>query len=205
MKERNALIRKTVVTVLVAEIVLAGLYYLFVYDQNRPFWYQPQLSSRFLEMKIEEIEPLTEDMAGEIMFTQDGFKGIIGYGCSKDGLDELDGYYNYVEHFGGGCTHIVFPNDSYEIYVADVVYEDIIDAWQYGWWDRDGNRYADVHGDEAAKGKPNYRYHYRFLIRKDNDLYSMEAFCNNDDARTVFSACIDSMDKWKPASDDTED
>ena len=74
MKERNALIRKTVVTVLVAEIVLAGLYYLFVYDQNRPFWYQPQLSSRFLEMKIEEIEPLTEDMAGEIMFTQDGFK-----------------------------------------------------------------------------------------------------------------------------------
>ena len=195
MKQKHLSVLKIVLIVLVVEIVLAGIYYIFVYDQNRPSWYQPQLSSRFLEMKIEEIKPLTEDMAGEIILSQDDFEGIFGYGCSKDGLDGLDGYLNYVEHFGGGCTHIVFPNDSYEIYVADVVYENIIDAWQYGWWDRDGNRYADVHGDEAAKGKPNYRYHYRFLVRKDNDIYSMEAFCNTDDAKKVFSICVENINK----------
>ncbi|MBO5097009.1 MAG: hypothetical protein J6B96_01690 [Agathobacter sp.] len=193
MKHKYLLVLKIVLIVLIVEVVLSGMYYLFVYDANKPRQYEPQLSSRFLEMQIEKIEPLTEDYIDEVMISQDDFKGILGYYCYKDASDEMDGFVGYLEYCGGSYTHIVFPDDSYEICVGTVIYENIIDAWQYGWWDRDGNRYADINGEDAAKGKPNYRYHYRFVVRNNNDIYSMEAFCNTDDAEKVFSVCVENM------------
>ena len=47
MKQRNALILKTVLVVLVVEIVLAGVYYLFDYDRNKSGSYTPQISNMF--------------------------------------------------------------------------------------------------------------------------------------------------------------
>ena len=204
MKQRNALILKTVLVVLVVEIVLAGVYYLFDYDRNKSGSYTPQISNYVLKEGFKEIEPLTETLSGELMIKEEDFEGILVYGAGKNTPEELEESKELYDA-DYAHTHIVFADDSYEIYIRDVRYTSIIDAWQYGWWDRDGNLYADWYGDEEAKGKPNYRYRYEFWVVKNNDCYFLRVFCNNDDANTVFSACIDSMDKWEPAPEDAED
>ena len=159
MKQKNLSVLKIVLIVLTVEVVLSGMYYLLVYDKNKPFMYNPKLSRIVLEEEIKNIEPMTEEISGEIMITQDDFKGILIYGCSKKTSDEISESFGYLDS-DIRYTHIVFPDDSYEIYVRDVQYEDIIDAWQYGWWDYQGNMYARRYGKEAAKDKPNYRYYY---------------------------------------------
>lgn len=204
MKQKNALILKTVLVVLIVEVVLGGMYYLFVYDKNKPIVFAPQLHRIVLEEEIKKIEPLTEGMSGELMINQDDFEGILVYRAGKNTPEEIEETRGHMDS-DVGYTHIVFPDDSYEVYAHYVEYRDIINAWQYGWWDRLGNMYADWYGDDAAKGKPNYRYHHRFWLRKNTDAYFMDVFCNTDDAEAVFSACIDSMDKWEPFSDDSED
>ena len=84
MKQKNLSVLKIVVIVLIVEIVLSGLYYLLVYDKNKPSMYNPQLRRMVLEEEIKNIEPITEEISGEIMITQDDFKGIFIYGCSKE-------------------------------------------------------------------------------------------------------------------------
>ena len=195
MKQKNLSVLKIVVVVLIVEIVLSGLYYLLVYDKNKPAVYPPQLSSWFLEKQIKTVEPMAENAYGEIIIDQKDFEGIFGYNFAKDGTYEIEHYIKYLDWGVARHTHIVFSDDSYEIYVGDVTYTDILNAWQYDWWDRQGNQYADIKGDDEAEGKPNYRYHYRFLIRKNNDLYAMEMFCNNDDAEKVLSVCVEKMNE----------
>ena len=196
MKHKYLSVLKIVLIVLIVEVVLGGMYYLFVYDKNKPIVFAPELHRIVLEEEIKKMEPLTEDMSGELMIKQDYFEGLLVYGAGKHTPDEIEetlGYMDSREDY----THIVFPDDSYEIYVRYVEYTDIIDAWQYGWWDRDGNRYADIFGDDAAKGKPNYRYYHRFWLRKNTDTYYMEVFCNTGDAEAVFSACVEKLNDLK--------
>ena len=195
MKQKHASVLKIILIVLMVEIVLSGMYYLLVYDKNRPKEFQPQVNSLFYRWPIKSLNPVTENTWGEIIINEKDFDGIFGYSFAKEGTYEIEKYIDYLDFCGGGYAHIVYPDDSYEVYVGDIIYENILDAWQYGWWDRDGNRYADVKGDDAAKGKPNYRYHYRFLILKNNDLYSVEMFCNTDDAEKVFYVCVENINK----------
>ena len=201
MKQKNALILKTVLVVIVVEIVLAGVYYLFAYDRNR--FYTPELNKYFMEENLKKIKPLTEDLGGELMINEEDFEGILVYGAGTNTPEELEESRNFMDS-RYDWTYVVFEDDSYEVYVSDVRYTSIIDAWQYGWWDRQGNLYADRYGDEAAKGKPNYRYRYEFWVVKNNDCYLMSVYCNNDNANTVFSACIESMDEWESAPDDSD-
>lgn len=190
MKQKFYPILKIVVIVLAVEVIFLGIYYLFVHDKSEKF--TPQLGSPFLINRIEQIQPLTEDMSGEITIKQDGVRGILVYHCSTNTPGEMS---ESLQHLNDrwDYTHIVFPDDSYEIYVNDVHYTDIINAWQYGWWDRQGNEYARWYGEEAAEDKPNYRYFYRLVIRKNNDLHYWDVFCNTDDAQKVFSLCVENI------------
>ena len=192
---------RIILIILIVEVVLGGMYYLFEYDEHKYWDYTPRIVKPLLENDIKKIEPLTEDLGGELMITEEDFEGILVYGAGKLTLEEIEESKDFWNSWYAS-THIAFKDDSYEVYVSDLCYTSIIDAWQYGWWDRQGNRYADWYGDEAAKGKPNYRYFYQFQIIKNNDSYLMSVFCNTDDFNTIFSACIDSMDKWEPVSDD---
>lgn len=203
-RNRRALIRVSVITMVVLlmlEVLLAGWYYLFKYDRGKPGIYAPQIHKYFLEEDIKKIEPLTENLSGELMISEEDFEGILVYGAGKstpESIEEKKEYYNAQYDY----IHFVFADDSYEVYVKDVWYTSIIESWQYGWWDRHGNMYALHYGHDAAKDKPNYRYLYEFWIIKNNDSYYMRVFCNNDHATTVFSACVESMDKWEPASEE---
>ena len=206
-RNRRALIRVSVITMvvlLILEVVFAGWYYLFEYDRGKPLICTPQIWKHVLEEGIQQIEPLTEDLRGELLIAEEDFEGIIIYGAGKSTSEEIEESKEYFDS-QHDYTHIVFADDSYEVYVKDVWYTSIIEAWQYGWWDRHGNMYALYYGHDAAKNKPNYRYLYEFWIIKNNDSYYMRVFCNNDNANTVFSACIDSMDKWEPVSEDLDD
>ena len=195
---------RIILIILIVEVVLGGMYYLFEYDEHKYWDYTPRIVKPLLENDIKKIEPLTEDLGGELMITEEDFEGILVYGAGKLTLEEIEESKDFWNSWYGS-THISFKDDSYEVYVSDLSYTSIIDAWQYGWWDRDGNRYARMYGDDAAKGKPNYRYFYMFQIIKNNDSYLMRVFCNTDDVNTVFSACVESMDKWEPVSDDLDD
>ena len=55
MKHKYLSVLKIVLIVLIVEAALSGMYYLFVYDANKPRQYEPQLSSRFLEMQIKNL------------------------------------------------------------------------------------------------------------------------------------------------------
>lgn len=196
MKHKYLSVLKIVLIVLIVEVVLGGMYYLFVYDKNKPIVFAPQLHRIVLEKEIKKMEPLTEDISGELMIQQDDFEGILVYGAGKNTPDEIEETLGYLDS-EVGYTHIVFPDESYEVYAHYVEYTDIIDAWQYGWWDRDGNRYAFIYGEDAAKGKPNYRYYYQFWVRKDSDTYFMRIFCNTEDAEKVFSVCVERLNELK--------
>ena len=55
--------------------------------------------------------------------------------------------------------------------------------------------YARRYGKEAAKDKPNYRYYYHFVVRKNTDMYYMNVYCNSDDAEKVFSVCVENINE----------
>lgn len=185
--------KRVSVIVIVSLLILAvagTVYYLFVYDKHKPRLYQPQMTYSFLQAEIERLEPIAENSYAEVFITKDGFKGILGYNCTKSSIDEIKKVFAQLTRNDIDGEHIVFPDDSYEIFVDKARYTPITDPLGYGWFDYSGNLYKDRYGKEEAKGKPNYRNQFSFVIRKDDEQFWFTMFCNTDDAEKALSESI---------------
>lgn len=195
MNHNSKCVLKIASALLLLCIGIALVCYLFVYDKGKAQLYQPQLNYRFLQTQMERIHPVSEDLSDEITVTQTGFKGILSYSCTKSTVDEIKEDFQYLSRNEYEGTHITFPDDSYEIYVGLARYTPIIDAWRYGWWDYEGNIYAQKNGKTAAEGKPNYRNYFHYTIRKKDVKISLAIYCNTDDAEKALAAAIECLNR----------
>ena len=58
-------------------------YYLFIYDMNKPREYQPQIEGSFLQTEIKRLVPVITEKREKVIIEQNGFKGIVNWGCAK--------------------------------------------------------------------------------------------------------------------------
>ena len=178
------------VSLLVLALLGAG-YYLFIYDMRRPSRYQPQMDASFLQTELERLHPTAADSADEVLIEQEGFEGILSYGCSIESVDDIKDYFAYISRNPYDGEHITFSDDSYEIFVSRAYYMPMIKAMGHGWLHRDGNIYAFRNGEEEAEDKPNFRNCFIFTIRKGDNQFVLNMYCNTDSAENALSQAID--------------
>lgn len=167
-------------------------YYLFIYDMNKPREYQPQIEGSFLQTEIKRLAPVITEKREEVIIEQNGFKGIVNWGCAKGSIEEIQEYIQFVIDFRYPYgEHFVFEEDSSEIVVWDARYTPLAEAWGYGWWSYEGNLYEKFHGREKAAEKPNFRNLFSFTIRREDEQFQLYIFCDTESAEKALSETID--------------
>ena len=94
--------------------------------------------------------------------------------------DEMNDYVDYTL-IGENMEALFFPAE----------YMPWIKAAGYGWFNDDGNLYAQMFGAEAAEGKPNYRNKFSFIVRRDEIYYQVVCFCDTRDLKIVVEKAAD--------------
>lgn len=180
-----------VAAILLTLAIIGMVIFLFAFDRNNPQLYHPQIDYRSLQNEIGRLAPLSKELSGEAIVSQDGFEGIIVYDRSKSSVAEIKEYLAYLSRNPYDGTHITFPNDDYEIFVSAARYTPIVQAWGYGWLHYEGNLYARRNGRDAAEGKPNFRNCFNFTIRKADEQFVFTVYCNTSDAEKALTEAID--------------
>lgn len=176
----------TLTVFLIAAVCLVQ--YLFFFDLNKPQKYFPYMDTFFLDTTIERLPEIEENISGEVNISEKDFKGIVKYVCLAKAEQDDVNYLDNKDSFNGYIRR--FSDESIELFVYEALYTPVIEAWQYGWWDRNGNLYADMNGHDAAKQVPNYRNCFRFCVVKGNSKYYFTVFSSDSDAQKAFLRAV---------------
>ena len=190
----NKIIKRVLIVTVAVAVLATGIglgCYLFYFDRRKPQVYQPQVETTFLLSQIERIESVDDDINGEAMLSQDGFKGILIYSYSDQSAQDIDDCFEQLSQNELDGELITFPENSCQVFVHSARYTPVVKALGYGWLHYDGNAYATRNGRESAKGKPNFRNYFCFTVGKDNGLYYLQIYCNTDDAERALKQAID--------------
>lgn len=192
MKPRLITALKTLTIILVFASIVGSCYYLFVYDRyEKSLTYSPEIEISFLESETERLLPIKENNSVEEVIKDGRFKAVFILNCSKSSVDEIkENIDSIMKWHYKDRQHFSF-NDSSEIVIWEAHYTPIVKALGHGWWYSDGNEYERLYGEEKAEGKPNFRNHFCFTIRKNDEQFFFDIFCNTNDAEKAFSKAVD--------------
>lgn len=183
---------RIIVLVILCFFVAGALWYLFDYDKGRPQRYIPQLEQTFLESELQRLDPDAVNPTSEIILRKNGFHGILSYAVTEGDAEELSETLQALAANPLDGTYIPLPGGVCDMFVGVAHYTPMVKAAGYGWWDNhtNSNPYARTFGKDAAKGKPNYRNHFHFVIRKGEKLFGIHVFCNKRNAEKALSEAI---------------
>lgn len=153
--------------------------------------YRPA-GDEYINRYFESIKFDTENLIDELaptMFEVDekGIDGIFYISVSRSFSGDLkeiasrDEISRYVKDSNEDTEWVYFPAE----------YMPWIKAMGYGWLNDDGNLYAQMYGSETAKGKPNYRHKFSFIVKRNDVYYQVTCFCDTPEFGKVIEISSD--------------
>ncbi len=183
---------KIIVAVLLVSLLAGGLIYLKI-DNDRPAYQIIDIDEDLLKVQLGRLAAPKEKIEGEDTVKQDGFKGIIEYHILPvDALmahEYIDNFKYQQDTFSGTYTPLSQENSG--CFVGPHYYSSVLDKLGYGWLSYEGNLYADYHGRQQAKNKPNYRNRYTFSFVTNEAVYSAVVFCNQKNPEKALISAVD--------------
>ena len=170
---------------------LLGAGYLFGYDVNLPTATPTTLSQTDIEMFLQGDFTYKQEMETTNVVNSSTFEGIIHYRAlvtdpanARVMLDALKNDLLYSKL----TTHYTFDAIDAEAVISPCFYTPLVKKWGYGWFDQQGNLYADVFGKEKAQSVPNYRRYFRVILREENAVFDYFIFTNQTNQIAILNA-----------------
>ncbi len=161
-------------------LVLLGAGYLFGYDLNQPTAAQSNIKKDILSHQFSVLY-YNHNIDTQARINNEYFEGIVHYQVfmtqeeqakeeirqAKENafLPHLTTYYNYED-----------KDLNAEAVISVCQYTPLVKKWGYGWFDNQGNLYADTYGKEQAKTVPNYRRNFCVTIRQESIVWRFNIF-----------------------------
>jgi len=177
---------------LVLLALVASYFYIDVYDKSKGGYFSVKVDQQTCLALADRLPTVNAAQNSEITYHKGLVKAIMVISIkpltgpvdlqSKDAPRHLAAFGEYHKFDTVPPTQALF---------FDWYYTTIIDSWGWIGGTSDYNRYAVLYGEEAAAGKPNYRYNMCVIFAKGASEYSCDIYCNNpnhlDELLTAFT------------------
>lgn len=186
-------LKKWIAVGLVATVLL-GAGYLFGYDLNQPTATQSDIEKDVLSGKFSSLF-YNEDMDTITQINNRYFEGIVHYQVfttqeeqakeeirkAKENsfLPHLATYYNYED-----------KDLNAEAVISVCQYTPLVKKWGYGWFNGQGNLYANTFGKEQAKAVPNYRRNFFVTVRQGSIVWRFNIFTDEPNQSLALAETI---------------
>lgn len=183
------------IAILFVICLLIGIIAFLAWDDNKSSCELIQINESFLQEKADSLPIPKEKVQGEQEVKQKGLKGIVLYDIApiteQEAQQRIEYFKTEEQRYKGLYTPL--NHELTGAFIGEHRYTSIVEKWGYGWYSYDGNLYADYYGREGrekAKGKPNYRNRYNFSFVKDNAVYNVVVFCNQQNPEKALSGVV---------------